>query len=82
MSQAMQETSRGVMDRLQVVSSNVRSVGYDIASHTLEVEYDGGGIYQYFGVPEVEFNRLMSATSKGRYLNDQIKCRYEFRQVQ
>ncbi len=40
------------MNRVAVQSSNVASVGYDASSSTLEVAFHGGGVYQYFGVPE------------------------------
>ena len=69
------------MDRQSVSSSNIRSIGYDAASSTLEVEFHGGGVYQYYGVPENVYSALMRASSKGRYLNDHIKDRYRCRQV-
>jgi hypothetical protein len=40
------------MNRQNVNSSNLASVGYDETSNTLEVEFNNGGIYQYFNVPE------------------------------
>ncbi|MDP4280182.1 MAG: KTSC domain-containing protein [Dehalococcoides mccartyi] len=61
------------MERIPVDSSNLASIGYDVASFTLEVEFINGTIYQYSGVPENEYNGLMSASSKGSYLNQQIK---------
>ena len=61
------------MERVPVDSSNVASVGYDIASSTLEIEFTNGAIYQYSGVPEYEYTGLMSASSKGSYLNQHIK---------
>lgn len=39
------------MDRETVQSSNIASVGYDLSSSTLEIEFKSGGIYQYSGVP-------------------------------
>ncbi len=65
------------MDRVSVVSTNIRSVGYDPESSTLEVEFNSGSIYQYLDVPESEYEGLMNAASKGRYLNRNIKGRYE-----
>ena len=40
------------MERQSVSSSNLRSIGYDHSSSTLEVEFNNGSIYQYFDVPE------------------------------
>ncbi len=39
------------MDRIQVRSSNIRSIGYDQNRQILEVEFLKGGVYQYFDVP-------------------------------
>ncbi|OHB66192.1 MAG: KTSC domain-containing protein [Planctomycetes bacterium RBG_13_60_9] len=69
------------MQRQHVASTNIRSVGYDIDSGTLEVEFTSGGIYDYFDVPEREYEALMRAPSKGSYLNQNIKDRYRYRQV-
>jgi hypothetical protein len=54
----------------------MRSVGYDPASRTLEVEFHSRGVYQYSGVPENVYQELMRAASKGSYFHDHIKDRY------
>ena len=36
------------MIRQPVSSSNIRSIGYDSMSSTLEIEFHSGGVYQYF----------------------------------
>lgn len=69
------------MIRTSVRSSNIRSVGYDPASRTLEVEFHSGGVYQYSGVPENVYQGLMRAASKGSYLHDHIKDRYPCRHM-
>ncbi len=69
------------MFRVPVVSSNLRSVGYDPATHVLEVEFHRGGIYQYYSVPEHVHRRLMGAASKGGYLADHVKDVYRYRRV-
>ncbi len=69
------------MVRQGVSSSNVRSVGYDRSTGTLEVEFHNGGVYQYYHVPESVYQGLMGAGSKGGYLNDHIKERYRYRKV-
>ena len=61
------------MERIPVDSTNVASVGYDVASSTLEIEFNSGAIYQYSGVPEYEYTGLLNASSKGSYLNQHIK---------
>jgi len=69
------------MDRIQVSSGNIRSVGYDVDGKVLEVEFHSGSIYQYLNVPEHEYEGLLNASSKGRYLNTHIKGRYADVQV-
>lgn len=64
------------MDRISVRSSNIRSVGYDLASSTLEIEFNSGSVYQYLNVPADEYEGLMNASSKGRYFNSNIKGTY------
>jgi len=64
-----------------VSSSNLRSVGYDPKTRVLEIEFHSGGIYQYSGVPESEYNALMNATSKGSYFAHNIKNNYSTRRV-
>jgi KTSC domain len=41
------------------------------------LEFRDGSIYQYRGVPEEIFRRLLNATSKGSFLNDEIAKFYE-----
>lgn len=69
------------MIRQPVRPSNIRSVGYDPNTRTLEIEFHSGGIYQYSAVPEIVYQGLMRAFSKGSYFHDHIKDRYSFRQV-
>ncbi|MFC4858398.1 KTSC domain-containing protein [Actinophytocola glycyrrhizae] len=69
------------MYRQPVESSAVVSVGYDKKRRMLEVEVDGGAVYQYLDVPPREYFALVSADSVGRYYNQQIKVNYEFLKV-
>ncbi len=61
------------MDRNPVVSSNIRSAGYDSETHIFEVEFINGSVYQYYNVPEYIFSGFINAASKGNYLNTHIK---------
>jgi hypothetical protein len=69
------------MDRKIVDSSNVISVGYDNSTRTLEVEFKGGSIYQYFDVPINEYEQLVSADSIGKYIATNIKGNYSFKKL-
>jgi len=61
------------MERQHVSSSNLKSVGYDPSTKTLEIEFLNGGLYQYSNVPESVHKALMSASSHGQYFDSHIK---------
>ncbi|HUF28448.1 MAG TPA: KTSC domain-containing protein [Gemmatimonadaceae bacterium] len=65
------------MVRQFVVSSSIRSVGFDSGSRVLEIEFCTGGIYQFHGVPEYVFDELLSAPSIGKYYQHRIKESYD-----
>jgi lysyl-tRNA synthetase class 2 len=62
--------------RLSVESTAIASVGYDARTRTLEVEFVGGGVYRYLGVPPREHETLLRAESIGAYVNRSVKPRY------
>lgn len=70
------------MNRRLVESTDLKSVGYDSLSRTLEVEFQKGGVYQYLGVPESVHLGLMAAPSHGKYFNQFIKGRYPFNRLE
>ena len=69
------------MKRESVESSNIASIGYDEASHTLEIEFLNGNVYQYFDVPKNIYEGIMKASSHGEYLASQIKGNYRYSKV-
>ena len=72
-------TMRGEsMDRVVVSSSDIRSIGYDPASCTLEIEFHGGRVYRYASVPEPVYNQLLAASSKGQFFDRAVKHAYRF----
>jgi hypothetical protein len=66
------------MNRTPVTSHNVASVGYDRDTMTLEVEFRNGSVYQYFDVPDAVYRELVSASSVGTYLSQNIKASYRY----
>lgn len=64
------------MDRQQVQSSNIVSIGYDDGASTLEIEFASGSIYQYYGVPRHIYDELMQAPSKGKFFSTYIRNAY------
>ncbi len=69
------------MRRQPVQSSSLVSVGYDSGAETLEIEYSGGAVYQYFEVPDFVHRRLIGASSPGAFVNAVVKPNYRFREV-
>jgi len=66
------------MDRTPVKSSNIRSVGYDEGSKTLEVEFSSGSVYQYHDVDAEKHKALMGADSIGKHFSAHIKAGHKF----
>jgi hypothetical protein len=65
-----------IVRRRSVESSAIESVGYDAVSRTLEIEYAGGGVHRYLGVPQRAYDLLLRADSRGAYVNRRIKPYY------
>jgi hypothetical protein len=66
------------MERTSVSSSNISAIGYDADNQILEIEFTNGAVYSYSGVPPGEYEGIMNADSKGKYLHSNIKNRYSF----
>lgn len=69
------------MERNPLTSSMVLSIGYEEASQTLEVEFKSGLIYQYYNVPAVVYEQLLTAESAGTFINTQVKPNFPFSRV-
>ncbi|WP_354670850.1 KTSC domain-containing protein [Actinomadura sp. DC4] len=44
-----------------LVSSHLLAAGYDPASRTLSVQFEGGAIYEYYDVPPSIYEEMLSA---------------------
>ena len=69
------------MYRALVISSDIRSIGYDASASILEVEFNSGDIYHYFNVPAYLHQNFMNAISKGKFLNEYIKYNYRYQKI-
>jgi len=69
------------MDRTPVISSNLKSVGYDINTKTLEIEFKNGSVYQYYGVPLDIYEKLMKAPSHGKFFHAHIRNVYRYKRI-
>lgn len=61
------------VQRVPVKSSNLQSVGYDVASRTLTIEFRSGSIYEFEEVPPEVHTELMNAESHGKYFHRRIR---------
>jgi len=66
---------------IPVNSTLLASVAYDVNGCLLELEFRDGTIYQYSAVPEIVYQELIAADSKGTYFNRQIRNHFSYRRV-
>ena len=69
------------MLRQSVESSDLKSVGYDNETQTLEIEFNSGPVYEYNNVPASIYEGLINAHSLGLYFNQNIKDQYHFSKI-
>jgi len=68
------------MERIEVKSSNIKSIGHE--NDVLEIEFHNGGIYQYQGVSKVLFEELMHSESVGGYFHTYIKGKFPYKKIE
>lgn len=62
--------------RQSVQSSAIAKIGYSKRRHILEIEFVNGAVYRYFDVPLPVYRDLMSAESKARFYDSNVRKRY------
>jgi hypothetical protein len=62
--------------RQPVESSAVAAVGYSNRLHALEIAFRDGRIYRYTDVPASVYQQFISAESKARFYNRNVKGKY------
>jgi KTSC domain len=62
--------------RERIESSAIAKVGYSKRRHILEVEFLNGAVYRYLDVPPSVYRDLMSAQSKARFYDFNVKGHY------
>lgn len=67
------------MRHVPVESSSIASAGYRLDEEVLEVRFRNGAVYKYLKVPAGVHGAFMAAESKGRYFNEAIRGRFEYR---
>ena len=59
-------------------SSNIARYRYDENGHVLTVEFKNGSTYNYYDVPQMVFEQMKAASSKGEFLARNIKGAYRY----
>ena len=62
--------------RQQVQSSAIAKIGYSKRRHILEIEFVNGAVYRYFDVSGSVYHDLLSAESKARFYDFNVRKRY------
>lgn len=68
------------MVRRPVESTMAKSIGYDVDSSTLEIEFQSGEIWQYYEVPEQLFYEMKSV-SIGKFFQIKVKNQYREKRI-
>ena len=66
------------MKLVEIESSMIQAVGYDPDRKELEVVFNSGNVYRYTQVPKEEYEGLLKADSKGRYMRGNIIDCYSY----
>ena len=64
------------MEMIPVSSSNISAIGYE--NGTLRVRFNDGSEYDYYGVPENIYNDFLDSASKGSFLHQNLKGKYQY----
>ena len=76
----IKERKPSKMKMIPVISSNVVSIGYKDKNKELFVTFKNGS-YVYTEVPKTEFEGLLNAPSKGKYIHQHIKGYYPYSRI-
>lgn len=68
------------MEMKKVNAGNLRAIGYDAATRTLQVETTAG-TYQYASVPADVFRRLATSASMWSYYRDNIEDEFAAKRI-
>ena len=72
----MDDKKGGMMEHVPVQSTNIRSVGYDPETRTMQVQFSHGGLYSYSNVDPGVHQALVEAPSVGAHFTLNIRNNY------
>lgn len=71
----------GNFDIDSVESTAFDQIGYSKDDQALYLEFDNGGQYIYFGVPESLYHEMKDATSVGAFFHKHIRNAYTYERL-
>lgn len=71
-----------LIEMQEVNSSYLKKVGYDKKERIFQVEFNTGGIYQYYSVPHVLYEKFVKASSKGKNFINNIRDNFQYQKMQ
>jgi hypothetical protein len=66
------------MPRVDLQSTLLNAATYQDQNAFLDLEFQGGAIYRYIGVPVQLYQGFLQSESKGRYFNQHIRSRFPY----
>lgn len=69
------------MERTPVTSSNIKAIGYDAETKSLEVEFHNGAVWLYSGISAEIHAELAKAESVGRWFSSRITGKFEGQRI-
>lgn len=69
------------MQRVDVESRAIKSVGYDDDAQTLEIEFRSGRVYAYVNVDRSLYEWLLKVPDKGGLFNRLIRDRFDEKEI-
>jgi len=58
-----------ILQRTEVNTEKIKSIGYDASTQLLEVELNSGHIYQISNVPDIVYQGFLYSNSKDAYFS-------------
>jgi len=69
------------MERIEVKSSSIRTIGYDAKEQVLEVQFTSMATYRYSGVPKEIADAFLNAESKGTFFGVKIRACFPYERL-
>ena len=69
------------MEMKRVNGGKLRAIGYDASQRVLQVEMEGGSVYQYSGVSHETYRSLAASAAMASFFRDNIEEEYPARRL-